>query len=59
MIFKNISEAEDYYKGIDEYVDEYNLSLDNNKIISNMIGKIKENKKIIKQKYESYDYKCK
>ena len=60
MVFKSDSEALDYFKDIEEYIDIYNLVLDKNKIISNIDGEIKldSNKKSIKDKYQSYDYKC-
>ena len=58
MVFKSNEEANDYFNDISAYKEEYNLVLEDNKIISNIIGEIKENKKDIKEKYESYDFKC-
>ena len=61
MVFKDDDEARDYFKDIEDYVEEYNLTLDKNKIISNMNGELEsnKNKKDLKKQYESYDYKCK
>ena len=59
MKFKEIKEAEDYFDDIKDYIEEFNLTLDGNRIISNIEGKIDSNKKSIKEKYESYDFKCK
>ena len=41
MIFEDKDSAEEYFKDIEEYVDEYNLRLENNKIISELNGEIK------------------
>ncbi|MBR6690458.1 MAG: hypothetical protein IKL65_03915 [Bacilli bacterium] len=61
MVFKDIDSAKDYYKDIEAYVDEYNLILEQNKIISELSGEIKldATEEEIKEQYESYDYKCK
>ena len=61
MIFENEKAASEYFDDIKEYVEEYNLVLDKNKITSNIGGKMQEKntKKELKEKYESYDYKCK
>lgn len=60
MVFKTSEEAEDYFKDIEEYISEYNLTLKNNKIISNLDGNIEgKTKKELKNQYESYEYTCK
>ena len=61
MVFKSEEEASDYFKDIKDYVEEYNLALDKNQIISSVNGKLenKKQKKELKTQYESYDYKCK
>ena len=61
MIFTDIDSALDYFKDVEEFVDEYNLVLDKNKIISELAGEIKldATKEEIEEQYESYDYKCK
>lgn len=61
MIFLNKEDAYEYFKDVEEYVKEYNLVLEKNKIISELEGKLekKYTKKQLKEKYESYDYKCK
>ena len=61
MVFKNTDDAIEYFNDINEYQEEYNLVLNNNKIISNTTGDIKLDGSIedIKKQYKSYDYKCK
>ena len=61
MEFKDNVSAASYFNDIDAYVEEYNLILEQNKIISQLDGEIKleATKEEIKQQYESYDYKCK
>lgn len=61
MIFKDIIGASNYYNEIESYKEEYNLVLDDNKIISRLTGDITLNgeKDEIKEKYEGYYYKCK
>ena len=61
MIFEDSISASKYYEEIEEYKDEYNLRLDGNEIISEIIDEIKldGDKQKIKEQYESYDYKCK
>ena len=61
MIFKTNKDAENYFKDIEEYKDDYNLVLDNKKIISEVNDDLKLNGSIkeIKEQYESYGYKCK
>ena len=61
MIFSDNVTASEYFDDIKEYVDEYNLKLENNTIISVIEDKIKLNatKKEIKKQYEDYDYICK
>ena len=61
MTFKTSKEAEDYYKDVEDYKDEYNLVLKDKKIISEIEDEIKlnGNLKKIKEQYESYEYKCK
>ena len=61
MVFKDTESASSYFKDIDAYVEEYNLILKQNKIISELDGEIKldATKDELKEQYESYDYKCK
>lgn len=61
MVFKDFDSASSYFKDIEDYKEEYNLVLEQNKIISKLNGKIKldATKDEIKEQYESYDYKCK
>lgn len=61
MVFNSVDEAKDYFKDIEDYIEEYNLVLNDNKIVSELNGDIEENKnkKELKKTYESYDYKCK
>ena len=60
MIFSDSISASSYFKEIEDYKEEYNLVLEDNKIISNITDVIKldGDKKEIKEQYESYDYKC-
>ena len=61
MILEDSISASKYYNEIEEYKDEYNLSLEDNIIVSKIIDDIKldGDKQKIKEQYESYDYKCK
>ncbi len=61
MIFNDSISASNYYKEIEEYKEQYNLRLEKNVIISEIIDEINidGDEKSIKQKYESYEYKCK
>ena len=61
MVFKDSDSAKEYFKDIEDYVEEYNLILKENKIISELEGEIKldATKEEIKKQYESYDYSCK
>jgi len=61
MTFNDDESALDYFKDVEDYVEEYNLVLEQNKIISEISGEIKldANEEEIKEQYESYDYKCK
>ena len=61
MIFEDSISASKYYEEIEEYKDEYNLRLQDNIIISEVIDEIKldGDKQKIKEQYESYDYRCK
>jgi len=61
MIFEDSISASIYYNEIEEYKDEYNLSLEDNIIVSRIIDDIKldGDKEKIKKQYEGYDYKCK
>ena len=61
MVFKDSASASSYFKDIDAYIEEYNLVLEQNKIISHLDGQIKleGTKEEIKQQYETYDYTCK
>jgi len=61
MVFKDSESASSYFKDIDAYVEEYNLVLEQNRIISHLDGEIKLDgtKEEIKQQYETYDYTCK
>lgn len=60
MIFEDSISASNYYSEIEEYKDEYNLMLVDNKIISEIedVIKLDGDKDKIKKQYESYDYKC-
>jgi len=61
MTFSDEMSATDYFKDVEDYVEEYNLVLEQNKIISNIGGEIKLDATLdeLKKQYESYDYKCK
>lgn len=61
MTFTDNESASDYFKDVEDYVEEYNLILEKNKIISELSGEIKLDgtEDEIKEQYESYDYKCK
>lgn len=61
MIFNDSVSASNYYKEIEQYKDQYNLRLEKNVITSEIVDQIKidGDEKSIKQKYESYEYKCK
>ena len=61
MIFEDSVSASNYYKEIEEYKNDYNLRLEENMIISEIVDEIKldGDKEDIKEQYESYDYKCK
>lgn len=60
MVFKDSISASKYYQEIEEYKDEYNLKLEDNMIISELIDVIKldGDKDKIKEQYEGYDYTC-
>ena len=61
MTFATKEAAENYFKDIEDYIEEYNLVLNDKKIISEIEDEIKLNGTIkeIKEQYESYDYTCK
>ena len=61
MIFSDSISASSYFKEIEDYKEEYNLVLEENKIISEIedVIKLDGDKQKIKEQYESYDYKCK
>lgn len=61
MIFKNEEVAKQYFKDIEDYIDEYNLRLEGKSIISEIDESMDKNakKKDLKKKYESYGYACK
>lgn len=61
MIFLDEDSAEDYFNDVSEYVEEYNLVLDSNIIVSELEDSFntEKTKKEIKEQYESYEYKCK
>ena len=61
MVFQNNESALEYFNDISDYIEEYNLILDENIIVSELNNSINNDKtkKEIKQQYESYDYKCK
>ena len=61
MVFKTSVEAKEYFKDVEDYIEEYNLVLNDNKIISELSGKLDSNKtkKELKKQYQSYDYTCK
>jgi len=60
MIFDDSISASNYYSEIEEYKDEYNLTLVDNTIISEIedVIKLDGDKDKIKKQYESYKYKC-
>ena len=60
MVFSSDMDALNYYNDIEEYIEEYNLVLDKNKIISKLNGEIKldSTKEKIKEQYKNYGYKC-
>ena len=61
MTFSSSEDAEEYYKDIEEYQEEFNLVLNKNKIVSEIEDNVnlEASKKEIKNRYESYGYKCK
>lgn len=61
MVFQNNESALEYFNDISDYIEEYNLILDENIIVSELNDSFNKNKtkKEIKEQYESYDYKCK
>lgn len=61
MIFNDEKSAKEYFEDVEEYVEEYNLVLEKNKIISKLSDQIKldTTRKELKEQYESYDYNCK
>ena len=59
MVFKDSSEANDYFNDIRDYIEEYNLTISDNKIISDIKGEISDDKKTLKERYEGYEYSCK
>lgn len=61
MIFQDEESAKKYLEDISEFIDEYNLELVGNVIVSKIEDTIKleGTKKEIKEKYESYNYTCK
>ena len=59
MVFKSSDEADEYFNEIKDYIDEYNLIISDNKIISEIKGDIVDSKDILKKRYEGYEYTCK
>lgn len=61
MTFTNEDEASKYFDDIKEYIEEYNLVLNKNTIISKLEYNIDSTstKASLKEKYEGYNYKCK
>ena len=61
MIFEDEKSAKEYFEDVSEYVEEYNLVLDGNMIISELEDSFsnEKNKKEVKKQYEGYDYECK
>lgn len=61
MIFENDESAEEYFEDVSEYIDEYNLVLDGNIIVSELEDSFdtEKTKKEVKEQYEASDYKCK
>ena len=61
MIFEDDTSANDYFEDVSDYIDEYNLVLDGNVIVSELEDSFstEKTKKEIKEQYESYDYECK
>ncbi|MBQ9072133.1 MAG: hypothetical protein IJY25_03140 [Bacilli bacterium] len=60
MIFQNEESAEDYFEDVSDYIEEYNLVLNDNIIVSELEDSFgdEKSKKEIKEQYESYDYEC-
>lgn len=60
MIFEDEDEALEYFEDIEEYVEDYNLRLEDNVIISEIEDAYStdKTKKDLKEQYEGYDYKC-
>ena len=58
MIFQDEESAEDYFEDVSDYIEEYNLVLDGNVIVSELEETFTKDKKSIKEQYESYDYEC-
>ena len=60
MTFKDEESAAKYFDDIDEFIEEYNLVLNENEIISELSGEIKleAGKDELKEQYESYNYSC-
>jgi len=59
MIFQDNESAKDYFDDVSDYIEEYNLVLNDNVIVSELEDSFSKEKEEIKEQYESYDYKCK
>lgn len=61
MIFEDDISANEYLEDVSDYIEEYNLVLDGNVIVSELEDSFstEKTKKEIKEQYESYDYECK
>lgn len=60
MTFKTKKDAEEYFDDIKEYIEEYNLVLNDKEIVSKIKKQMEEDltKNELKKRYESYDYRC-
>lgn len=60
MIFEDETAAKEYYEDVSDYIEEYNLVLNENSIISELENTFEnKSKEEIKKQYEGYDYTCK
>ena len=59
MIFEDEESAKEYLEDVSDYIEEYNLVLDENVIVSQLEDTFTKDKKSIEEQYESYDYECK
>lgn len=59
MIFQDEESAKKYFEDVSDYIQEYNLVLENNIIKSELEETFSKEKEELKKQYESYEYKCK